>query len=255
MSMATSTATIHRIQSLRAQGKTYDQIVELVGCSERTIRRAIIGQPKPTSRFAAKVMPADFAERARGMTGNAAATAFGVSATTAYHWASICGFTFRKLAKPVPAGFEAMFRATSNRLLCGHYGVSSSVIDRWAATMPADAKVAHKAAHTALQAKAARERHDVTRAAKAAKPKTHKPLRLARMGKPMAGLIPEAKVDTVSLAMRHLMRNYVPVCRSETIAGKAAAGLYRVGRMVLTESELMALAAKRGFAMSAGFAG
>jgi hypothetical protein len=66
---------------------------------------------------------------------------------------------------------------------------------------------------------------------------------------------PEAKTDIVSLAMRHLMRDYIPVCRAETIAGKAAVGMFKVGRMALDEAQLMALAVRRGFSVSAGFAG
>jgi len=55
--------------------------------------------------------------------------------------------------------------------------------------------------------------------------------------------------------MRHLMRDYVPVHRSETVAGKAAIGLFKVGRMTMTEPELLALAARRGFTVGEGFAG
>ena len=256
----TSTATTHRIQSMRAKGATYAQIVEAVGCSERTIRAAIVGQIKPASKFAARIMPADFSERARDMTATGAKAAFGVSLTTVYHWASICGFTFRVLAKPVPVDFEAQYLNNSNAELATHYGVSASVVERWASNMTAAVRathlmaVKHKISATAKKMQAERS---------AAKPvKAAKTKRMARMGKPVAGLIPEAKADVTSMAIRHLQRHYAPVCRADTFYSEkckasrdAAAGLFRVGSRNVTESELMALAARKGFAVSSGFAG
>jgi hypothetical protein len=53
--------------------------------------------------------------------------------------------------------------------------------------------------------------------------------------------------DLVSRAMRHIMPFYAPVCRVETIIGKAGRGLYRVGSRTVEETELLALAERRGF--------
>ena len=123
--------------------------------------------------------------------------------------------------------------------------------------MPADARAEHDAFVRAAIGDGARERWAVVNAAKPPKPvkvkRTHG--RGVTWGNAKAVPIPEAKADIVSMAMRALQRIYAPVYRAETVAGKAAIGLFKVGRMTMTEPELLALAARKGFTFSEGFAG
>ena len=245
------------IREMHAAGFTTRQVSRSLKCSYQTIRRAL-DLDAPVSKFAPKVMPADFAVRAATMTFSEAACAFGVSGTTVFHWASKCGIKFVSGVRPVPDDFEARYRVTTKRVLEAHYQASYSTVKRWGSKMPADARAEHDAFVRAAIGDGARERWAVVNAAKPPKPVKVKrtPGRGVTWGNAKAVPIPEAKADIVSMAMRALQRIYAPVYRAETVAGKAAVGLYKVGRMTMTEPELLALAARRaGFTFSEGFAG
>ena len=247
------------IREMHAAGFTTRQVSRELKCSYQTIRRAL-DLDAPVSKFAAKVMPADFAVRAATMTFSEAACAFGVSGTTVFHWASKCGIKFVSGVRPVPDDFEARYRITTKRVLEAHYQASYSTVKRWGSKMPADARAEHDAFVRAAIGDGARERWAVVNAAKPPKPvkasKRQAPGRGVTWGHAKAVPIPEAKADIVSMAMRALQRIYAPVYRAETVAGKAAIGLFKVGRMTMTEPELLALAARKaGFTFSEGFAG
>lgn len=245
------------IREMHAAGFTTRQVSRALKCSYQTIRRAL-DLDAPVSKFAAKVMPADFAVRAATMTFSEAACAFGVSGTTVFHWASKCGIKFVSGVRPVPDDFEARYRITTKRVLEAHYQASYSTVKRWGSKMPADARAEHDAFVRAAIGDGARERWAVVNAAKPPKPVKVKrtPGRGVTWGNAKAVPIPEAKADIVSMAMRALQRIYAPVYRAETVAGKAAIGLFKVGRMTMTEPELLALAARKaGFTFSEGFAG
>ena len=253
------------IREMHAAGFTTRQVSRSLKCSYQTIRRAL-DLDAPVSKFAPKVMPADFAVRAAAMTFSEAACAFGVSGTTVFHWASKCGIKFVSGVRPVPDDFEARYRVTTKRVLEAHYQASYSTVKRWGSKMPADARAEHDAFVRAAIGDGARERWAVVNAAKPPKPvkvKRQAPGAGVRWGSARALPVPEAKADIISLVMRHLQRaGYAPVCRAETFysdkckaAGAAAAGLFRVCSRNITESELMQLAARKGFTVSEGFAG
>ena len=246
------------IREMHAKGFTTRQISRALSCSYQTIQKAL-NPDTVISKYAAKVMPDDFASRAVAMTFSEAACAFGVSGTTVFNWASKCGIKFVNAVRPVPDDFEARYRVTVKRELEVHYQASYSTVKRWGSKMPAAARAEHDATVKASIGDAAARRWAVVNASKPAKPvkvsKRRAPGRGVTWGHAKAVPIPEAKADIVSMAMRALQRIYAPVYRAETVAGKAAVGLFKVGRMTMTEPELLALAARRGFTVSEGFQG
>ena len=244
------------IRDMHARHFTTRQISRTLSCSYQTIQRAL-DPDRVVSKFASKPMPDDFAARAPMLTFSEAACEFGISGNTAFKWANACGVKFKSGIRPVPDDFEARCRVTVKRELERHYQASYETIKRWVMKMPADARAEHNAAVKTAIGDGVRNRWAIVNAGKppkAAKVKST-PGRGVTWGNAKAVPIPTAKADIVSMAMRHLMRDYVPVHRSETVAGKAAIGLFKVGRLTVTEAELMALAARKGFTVSEGFAG
>ena len=173
----------------------------------------------------------------------------------------------RAMRRPIPDDFADNFRRMTKAALVRHYAAGMATVIKWSKTMTDADAVTHKAhvaavlvqSQVAAVASAAANRAANPKPAKVNPPKPVKvkrtPGRGVTWGNAKAVPIPEAKADIVSMAMRHLMRDYVPVHRSETVAGKAAIGLFKVGRMTMTEPELLALAARRGFTVSEGFQG
>lgn len=209
-------------------------------------------------KYAPRVVPDDFLERAPLLTCTQAQREFAISSGTAYAWAARLGIKYATLVKPMPDGFEAQYRALSAVQIAATHGVATTVVERWAKSLPKSAIAEHKRAIRARigeVAKATRARENAAKPPKPVKVK-RTPGRGVTWGNAKAVPIPEAKADIVSMAMRALQRIYAPVYRAETVAGKAAVGLYKVGRMTMTEPELLALAARRaGFTFSEGFAG
>ena len=208
-------------------------------------------------KYAPRVVPDDFLERAPLLTCTQAQREFAISSGTAYAWAARLGIQYATLVKPMPEGFEAQYRALSAVQIAATHGVATTVVERWAKSLPKDAIAEHKRAIRARigeVAKATRARENAAKPPKPVKVK-RTPGRGVTWGNAKAVPIPEAKADIVSMAMRALQRIYAPVYRAETVAGKAAIGLFKVGRMTMTEPELLALAARRGFTVSEGFQG
>ena len=208
-------------------------------------------------KYAPRVVPDDFLERAPLLTCTQAQREFAISSGTAYAWAARLGIKYATLVKPMPDGFEAQYRALSAVQIAAMHGVATTVVERWAKSLPKSAIAEHKRAIRARigeVAKATRARENAAKPPKPVKVK-RTPGRGVTWGNAKAVPIPEAKADIVSMAMRALQRIYAPVYRAETVAGKAAIGLFKVGRMTMTEPELLALAARRGFTFSEGFAG
>ena len=210
-------------------------------------------------KYAPRVVPDDFLERAPLLTCTQAQREFAISSGTAYAWAARLGIKYATLVKPMPDGFEAQYRTLSAVQIAATHGVATTVVERWAKSLPKDAIAEHKRAIRARigeVAKATRARENAGKPPKPVKAsKRQAPGRGVTWGHAKAVPIPEAKADIVSMAMRALQRIYAPVYRAETVAGKAAIGLFKVGRMTMTEPELLALAARRGFTFSEGFAG
>jgi hypothetical protein len=208
-------------------------------------------------KYAPRVVPDDFLERAPLLTCTQAQREFAISSGTAYAWAARLGIKYATLVKPMPDGFEAQYRTLSAVQIAATHGVATTVVERWAKSLPKSAIAEHKRAIRARigeVAKATRARENAAKPPKPVKVKrTHG--RGVTWGNAKAVPIPEAKADIVSMAMRALQRIYAPVYRAETVAGKAAIGLFKVGRMTMTEPELLALAARKGFTFSEGFAG
>ena len=210
-------------------------------------------------KYAPRVVPDDFLERAPLLTCTQAQREFAISSGTAYAWAARLGIQYATLVKPMPDGFEAQYRTLSGVQIAAMHGVATTVVERWAKSLPKSAIAEHKRAIRARigeVAKATRARENAAKTpkpVKASKRQAHG--RGVTWGNAKAVPIPEAKADIVSMAMRALQRIYAPVYRAETVAGKAAIGLFKVGRMTMTEPELLALAARRGFTFSEGFAG
>ena len=208
-------------------------------------------------KYAPRVVPDDFLERAPLLTCTQAQREFAISSGTAYAWAARLGIQYATLVKPMPEGFEAQYRALSAVQIAATHGVATTVVERWAKSLPKSAIAEHKRAIRARigeVAKATRARENAAKPPKPVKVK-RTPGRGVTWGNAKAVPIPEAKADIVSMAMRALQRSYAPVYRAETVAGKAAVGLFKVGRMTMTEPELLALAARKGFTFSEGFAG
>jgi len=208
-------------------------------------------------KYAPRVVPDDFLERAPLLTCTQAQREFAISSGTAYAWAARLGIKYATLVKPMPDGFEAQYRALSAVQIAATHGVATTVVERWAKSLPKSAIAEHKRAIRARigeVAKATRARENAAKPPKPVKVK-RTPGRGVTWGNAKAVPIPEAKADIVSMAMRALQRIYAPVYRAETVAGKAAIGLFKVGRMTMTEPELLALAARKGFTFSEGFAG
>ena len=209
-------------------------------------------------KYAPRVVPDDFLERAPLLTCTQAQREFAISSGTAYAWAARLGIKYATLVKPMPDGFEAQYRALSAVQIAATHGVATTVVERWAKSLPKSAIAEHKRAIRARigeVAKATRARENAAKPPKPVKVK-RTPGRGVTWGNAKAVPIPEAKADIVSMAMRALQRIYAPVYRAETVAGKAAVGLFKVGRMTMTEPELLALAARKaGFTFSEGFAG
>ena len=209
-------------------------------------------------KYAPRVVPDDFLERAPLLTCTQAQREFAISSGTAYAWAARLGIKYATLVKPMPDGFEAQYRTLSGVQIAAMHGVATTVVERWAKSLPKSAIAEHKRAIRARigeVAKATRARENAAKPPKPVKVK-RTPGRGVTWGNAKAVPIPEAKADIVSMAMRALQRIYAPVYRAETVAGKAAIGLFKVGRMTMTEPELLALAARRaGFTFSEGFAG
>jgi len=209
-------------------------------------------------KYAPRVVPDDFLERAPLLTCTQAQREFAISSGTAYAWAARLGIKYATLVKPMPDGFEAQYRTLSAVQIAAMHGVATTVVERWAKSLPKSAIAEHKRAIRARigeVAKATRARENAAKPPKPVKVK-RTPGRGVTWGNAKAVPIPEAKADIVSMAMRALQRIYAPVYRAETVAGKAAIGLFKVGRMTMTEPELLALAARRaGFTFSEGFAG
>ena len=209
-------------------------------------------------KYAPRVVPDDFLERAPLLTCTQAQREFAISSGTAYAWAARLGIQYATLVKPMPEGFEAQYRTLSAVQIAAMHGVATTVVQRWAKSLPKSAIAEHKRAIRARigeVAKATRARENAAKPPKPVKVK-RTPGRGVTWGNAKAVPIPEAKADIVSMAMRALQRIYAPVYRAETVAGKAAIGLFKVGRMTMTEPELLALAARRaGFTFSEGFAG
>ena len=209
-------------------------------------------------KYAPRVVPDDFLERAPLLTCTQAQREFAISSGTAYAWAARLGIKYATLVKPMPEGFEAQYRTLSAVQIAATHGVATTVVERWAKSLPKSAIAEHKRAIRARigeVAKATRARENAAKPPKPVKVK-RTPGRGVTWGNAKAVPIPEAKADIVSMAMRALQRIYAPVYRAETVAGKAAVGLFKVGRMTMTEPELLALAARRaGFTFSEGFAG
>ena len=169
-----------------------------------------------------------------------------------------------KRPRPMPDDFTVNFRRMTKAALVRHYVAGMATIIKWAATTSDDDKAAHKAHVAAVLVSSQALAIASAKANREARPKPDKPVKVSKRQAPGRGVtwghakavpIPEAKADIVSMAMRALQRIYAPVYRAETVAGKAAVGLFKVGRMTMTEPELLALAARRGFAVSEGFAG
>ena len=208
-------------------------------------------------KYAPRVVPDDFLERAPLLTCTQAQREFAISSGTAYAWAARLGIKYATLVKPMPDGFEAQYRTLSAVQIAATHGVATTVVERWAKSLPKSAIAEHKRAIRARigeVAKATRARENAAKPPKPVKVK-RTPGRGVTWGNAKAVPIPEAKADIVSMAMRALQRIYAPVYRAETVAGKAAIGLFKVGRMTMTEPELLALAARRGFTVSEGFQG
>ena len=242
------------IIEMRAAGKGYRQIEQALHCSHRTINRALDGYVFKGRKQTRIEVPVDFVAVACTKTIAGTARHFGIHEATARRWGIMLGVTFKPAVLELPADFEINYRRLPSCKLPAIYGVSPRTCKRWERMMPADAVAQHNAAARAAISRAATMHHASRRAAKPAKVK-RSPGRGVTWGCAKAVPIPEAKADIISMAMRHLMPIYRPVCRAETIAGKAASGLFKVGRMVLSEAELLALAAKRGFAPVVGFPG
>ena len=153
------------IREMHAKGFTTRQISRALSCSYQTIQKAL-NPDTVTSKFAAKVMPDDFASRAVAMTFSEAACAFGVSGTTVFNWASKCGIKFVNAVRPVPDDFEARYRVTVKRELEVHYQASYSTVKRWGSKMPADARAEHDAFVRAAIGDGARERWAVVNVAR-----------------------------------------------------------------------------------------
>lgn len=132
-------------------------------------------------------------------------------ALNSMHAARKASLVTRKV-EPVPADFAALAPTMTTNGLEAHYGRSNFLIKRWLSVSGATAKVGKKWTYGNPQS--------------------------APVNKP-GGLVNEA--------MRHLMRYCSPVCRAETVAGKAARGLYIVGRRTVDEDSLLAMAAGKGF--------
>lgn len=209
-------------------------------------------------KYAPRVVPDDFLERAPLLTCTQAQREFAISSGTAYAWAARLGIKYATLVKPMPDGFEAQYRTLSGVQIAAMHGVATTVVERWAKSLPKSAIAEHKRAIRARigeVAKATRARENAAKPPKPVKVK-RTPGRGVTWGHAKAVPIPEAKADIVSMAMRALQRIYAPVYRAETVAGKAAIGLFKVGRMTMTEPELLALAARKaGFTVGEGFAG
>lgn len=224
-----------------------------------TNQRGVTGK-RPSRTFA---IPADFSSIAPTLTIGQAVAHYGVSKQTLYRWQEATGARFQKPRRePVPDGFEANFRTMNKLALSVLYKVGIKIVQRWSDNMPADAKAQHKDAVTEYRRAHTAAMTAANRANTPPKPKKEKgakkraaPGSGISWGKAKAMPVPDAKVDVVSLAMRYLMRDHVPVCRSETIAGKAAQGFFRVGQRTLTEPEMLAFAARKGFSAPVGFAG
>ena len=214
-------------------------------------------------KYAPRVVPDDFLERAPLLTCTQAQREFAISSGTAYAWAARLGIQYATLVKPMPDGFESQYRTLSAVQIAAMHGVATTVVQRWAKSLPKSAISEHNRAIRARigeVAKATRARENAGKPPKPVKPvkasKRQAPGRGVTWGHAKAVPIPEAKADIVSMAMRALQRIYAPVYRAETVAGKAAIGLFKVGRMTMTEPELLALAARRaGFTFSEGFQG
>lgn len=214
-------------------------------------------------KYAPRVVPDDFLERAPLLTCTQAQREFAISSGTAYAWAARLGIKYATLVKPMPEGFEAQYRALSAVQIAATHGVATTVVERWAKSLPKSAIAEHKRAIRARIGEVAKATRARENAAKPVKVKRQAPGAGVRWGSAKALPVPEAKADIISLVMRHLQRaGYAPVCRAETFYSEkckasrdAAAGLFRVGSRNVTESELMALAARKGFAVSSGFAG
>ena len=211
-------------------------------------------------KYAPRVVPDDFLERAPLLTCTQAQREFAISSGTAYAWAARLGIKYATLVKPMPDGFEAQYRTLSAVQIAATHGVATTVVERWAKSLPKSAIAEHKRAIRARIGEVAKATRARENAAKPPKPvkasKRQAPGRGVTWGHAKAVPIPEAKADIVSMAMRALQRIYAPVYRAETVAGKAAIGLFKVGRMTMTEPELLALAARKaGFTFSEGFAG
>lgn len=217
-------------------------------------------------KYAPRVVPDDFLERAPLLTCTQAQREFAISSGTAYAWAARLGIKYATLVKPMPDGFEAQYRALSAVQIAATHGVATTVVERWAKSLPKSAIAEHKRAIRARigeVAKATRARENAAKPPKPVKVKRQAPGAGVRWGSARALPVPEAKADIISLVMRHLQRaGYAPVCRAETFysdkckaAGAAAAGMFRVCSRNITESELMQLAARKGFTFSEGFAG
>lgn len=164
----------------------------------------------------------------------------------------------------MPADFTANFETMTQEQLRRLYATGKKTIKRWSDFQSQASKlkrdiVVRKAVIAACLKGAA-----TNRAKFAAVPKSASAVRRARpvgsWGYTKSTPIPDAKSDLLSMAIRHLQPVYRPVCRAEIFytepaAKREAAGKFRVGRMTLTETELLALATKRGFTVLQGFAG